>query len=36
MKLKHPDLAGIVILPHPKKESPVGTVRAIRRQAGLD
>lgn len=27
---------GIVILPHPRKDIPVGTVRSIYRQAGWD
>jgi predicted RNA binding protein YcfA (HicA-like mRNA interferase family) len=28
---KHPDQAGIVTLPHPKKDLPFGTVKAIER-----
>ncbi|WP_342727586.1 type II toxin-antitoxin system HicA family toxin [Thioclava dalianensis] len=33
LKLKRGDLT--VILPHPKKDLPLGTVRSIYRQAGL-
>jgi predicted RNA binding protein YcfA (HicA-like mRNA interferase family) len=31
----HPGRPGIVVVPHPKKDLPPGTVRSIRRQAGL-
>ncbi|MCS6840143.1 MAG: type II toxin-antitoxin system HicA family toxin [Roseiflexus sp.] len=31
---KHPDKPGRVIVPHPKKDLPVGTLRSIYRQAG--
>lgn len=33
---RHPNFAGLVTVPHPKKDLPVGTVKSIRRQAGLD
>ena len=33
---KHPNKAGRVTVPHPKKNIPVGTVRNIFRQAGID
>ena len=33
---KHPYLPGRVTVPHPKKNIPVGTVRNIFRQAGID
>ena len=33
-KFKHPD-GRIVIVPHPKKDLPVGTARNIFRQAGM-
>jgi predicted RNA binding protein YcfA (HicA-like mRNA interferase family) len=31
----HPARAGIVVVPHPKKDLPPGTVRSIRKQAGI-
>ncbi len=31
---KHPRKTGIVTVPHPKRDLPVGTLRAIFRQAG--
>lgn len=33
-QFKHPDQASLVTVPHPKKDLPRGTVRAIYRQAG--
>lgn len=32
---KHPTKAGLVTVPHPKKDLPIGTVRNILKQAGL-
>ena len=32
---KHPSKPGIVTVPHPKRDLPVGTVKAIERQSGL-
>lgn len=32
---KHPGKPGKVTIPHPRKDLPVGTVRALLRQAGL-
>ncbi len=32
-KLRHPD-GRIVVVPHPRRDIPVGTVRSIYRQAG--
>jgi predicted RNA binding protein YcfA (HicA-like mRNA interferase family) len=32
---KHPTKAGLVTVPHPKKDLPIGTVRSILKQAGL-
>jgi len=32
---KHPTIKGIVLIPHPRKDIPVGTVQAILKQAGL-
>lgn len=31
----HPVKPGLVTVPHPKKELPVGTVKSIRKQAGI-
>lgn len=36
VKFKHPDRSGHVVVPHPRKEIPVGTLRNIYRQAGWD
>jgi predicted RNA binding protein YcfA (HicA-like mRNA interferase family) len=33
--LKHPVKPGLVTVPHPKKDLPLGTVRSILKQAGL-
>ncbi|HLI64821.1 MAG TPA: type II toxin-antitoxin system HicA family toxin [Caulobacteraceae bacterium] len=32
---RHPAKAGLVTVPHPKKDIPPGTLRSIERQAGL-
>jgi predicted RNA binding protein YcfA (HicA-like mRNA interferase family) len=32
---KHPTKPGLVTVPHPKKDVPVGTVRSIEKQAGI-
>lgn len=32
---KHPTKQGLVTVPHPKKDLPIGTVNSIRKQAGL-
>jgi predicted RNA binding protein YcfA (HicA-like mRNA interferase family) len=31
----HPSKPGIVTIPHPKSDLPVGTVRAIEKQSGV-
>jgi predicted RNA binding protein YcfA (HicA-like mRNA interferase family) len=31
----HPTKPGLTTVPHPKKDLPVGTVKAIERQSGL-
>lgn len=31
----HPGRAGIVTVPHPKKDLPVGTVKSIEKQSGV-
>ncbi|MFW0766079.1 type II toxin-antitoxin system HicA family toxin [Trabulsiella odontotermitis] len=33
---RHPIKRGLVTVPHPKKDLPVGTVKSIRRQAGYE
>jgi predicted RNA binding protein YcfA (HicA-like mRNA interferase family) len=35
-QLKHPIKKGRVTLPHPKKDLPIGTIRSIKKQAGLE
>jgi predicted RNA binding protein YcfA (HicA-like mRNA interferase family) len=32
---KHPTKPGLVTVPHPKKDMPLGTLRSIGKQAGL-
>jgi predicted RNA binding protein YcfA (HicA-like mRNA interferase family) len=32
---KHPAKSGKVTIPHPRKDIPIGTVRALLKQAGL-
>lgn len=32
---RHPEQPGTVVVPHPRKDVPVGTLHAIERQAGL-
>ena len=34
-KFKHAIKKGIVVIPHPKRETPIGTANNILRQAGL-
>lgn len=34
-QFKHPTKAGKVTVPHPKKDLPIGTVKSIKKQAGL-
>ena len=33
-QFRHPDKGGLITVPHPKRDLPTGTVRAIRKQAG--
>jgi predicted RNA binding protein YcfA (HicA-like mRNA interferase family) len=35
-QFKHPTKPGRVTVPHPKRDLPIGTVRSIFRQAGLN
>jgi predicted RNA binding protein YcfA (HicA-like mRNA interferase family) len=32
---KHPTKPGIVTVPHPKRDIPIGTLRSIEKQSGL-
>lgn len=34
MKFKHPEKRGHVVVPHPRKDIRIGTLRSIYRQAG--
>lgn len=34
-QLKHPTKPGRVTVPHPKKDTPLGTLRSIEKQSGL-
>lgn len=36
MKFKHPTKPGHVVVPHPRKDLAIGTLRNIYRQAGWD
>jgi predicted RNA binding protein YcfA (HicA-like mRNA interferase family) len=36
IKFKHAEKPGAVTVPHPKKDLPIGTLRAIYRQAGWE
>ncbi|MGP9818390.1 type II toxin-antitoxin system HicA family toxin [Salinarimonas sp. NSM] len=35
VQLKHPDRPGRVTVPHPKRDIPIGTLKSIERQSGL-
>ncbi|MGA8381766.1 MAG: type II toxin-antitoxin system HicA family toxin [Stellaceae bacterium] len=35
VQLKHPARPGRVTVPHPRKDLPIGTVKSIERQAGI-
>jgi predicted RNA binding protein YcfA (HicA-like mRNA interferase family) len=32
---RHPTKPGIVTVPHPRKDMPIGTLKSIERQAGV-
>jgi predicted RNA binding protein YcfA (HicA-like mRNA interferase family) len=34
-QFKHPSKPGLVTVPHPQKELPIGTIKSIERQSGL-
>jgi predicted RNA binding protein YcfA (HicA-like mRNA interferase family) len=33
---KHPEKSGIVTVPHPKKDVPIGTLKSIEKQSGVE
>ena len=35
-QFKHPMISGRITVPHPKKDLPIGTVKSIFRQAGIE
>lgn len=35
-QFKHPERPGRVTVPHPKRDLPIGTIRSIERQSGVD
>ena len=35
-QFKHPTKKGKITIPHPKKDLPIGTVRCILKQAGIN
>lgn len=35
-QFKHPTKPGLVTIPHPKRDMPIGTVKNILRQAGIE
>ena len=34
--LRHPDRRGTVTVPHPKADLPIGTLKSIERQSGVE
>jgi len=34
--LRHPDRPGTVTVPHPKADLPIGTLKSIERQSGIE
>ncbi|MHC1547748.1 type II toxin-antitoxin system HicA family toxin [Phyllobacterium sp. K27] len=36
IQFKHPTKPGRVTVPHPKRDIPIGTLRSIEKQSGLD
>ena len=34
-QFRHPEKEGLVTVPHPKKDLPIGTLSSIERQSGL-
>ena len=35
-QFKHPVKSGLVTVPHPRKDFPVGKIKSIERQAGIE
>lgn len=35
VQIAHPTRAGIVTVPHPQKDFPVGTIKSIEKQSGV-
>mgnify|MGYP000228620253 CR=1 FL=1 len=35
LQFKHPTLPGLVTVPHPKRDIPLGTLKSIEKQAGI-
>jgi predicted RNA binding protein YcfA (HicA-like mRNA interferase family) len=35
-QFRHPVKPGLVTVPHPKRDLPIGTLRSIAKQAGID
>ncbi|WP_455875058.1 type II toxin-antitoxin system HicA family toxin [Rhizobium yanglingense] len=35
VQFKHPEKAGRVTVPHPKRDIPIGTLKSIEKQSGL-
>lgn len=35
VQMKHPDRAGRVTIPHPRKDMPIGTLKSIEKQSGV-
>lgn len=36
VQLKHPSKPGRVTVPHPKRDLPIGTLKSIEKQAGIE
>jgi predicted RNA binding protein YcfA (HicA-like mRNA interferase family) len=34
-QFRHPDIKGVVTVPHPKADLPTGTLKSIEKQSGL-
>lgn len=34
-QFKHPTKSGLVTIPHPKRDMPIGTLRSIEKQSGV-
>ena len=36
VQLRHPTKSGTVTVPHPRRDMPIGTLRSIERQSGVN